>query len=160
MTTRGRCRASRFSGYARAMPSGALAAISASLFLAFIEALARIYPARDTWWRLRRERGRHAIRAMRERFEATSGMRAPRVLAGLLLAMILGWVAAGSLLDKRWYEVVLDVVPYVIVGAALLRVPSALGAIGKRMKDYERQAGDDPDAPRRLDEGGDGAIAL
>jgi hypothetical protein len=142
------------------MPSGALAAVIASLFLAFVEALARIYPARETWWRLRRERGRPAVRAMRERFEATAGMRAPRVLAGVLLAMVVVWVGLGSVFDKRWHEIVLDVVPYLIVSAALLRMPSALGAVGKRMKDYERQAGDDPDSRRRREEGGNGAIAL
>ena len=80
---------------------------------------------------------------MRERFEASAARRSPRVLAILLLVLMAAWIAAASLLDKRWYEVLADVLPYVIVGAALLRVPPAMRAIAERMKDYEREVGDD-----------------
>ena len=142
------------------MPSGALAALVAAFAFLFVESLGRWYPSHATWWKLRRARGRDAVRAMRERFEAAAGRRSPRVLAVVLLVMVVAWVASSSLLDKRWYEVALDVVPYVIVVGALLRMPSVLRSIGARMKDYERQVGDDPDSARKRDEDGSGAVAL
>ncbi len=80
---------------------------------------------------------------MRERFEASSTRRSPRVLALLLLVLMGTWIAAASLLDKRWYEVVADVLPYAIVGVALLRVPPAMSAIAERMKEFEHEVGDD-----------------
>ena len=64
----------------------------------------------------------------------------------MLVLLVVAWIAAASLLDKRWYEVLLDVFPYVLVILALLRTPSAMRAVAERMRDYEREAGDDPDA--------------
>ena len=80
---------------------------------------------------------------MRERFEASAARRSPRVLALALLVLMAAWIAASSLLDKRWHEVLTDVIPYVLVGIALLRVPPAMREIGERMKEYEREVGDD-----------------
>jgi hypothetical protein len=123
--------------------TGFVAALVACLALGFVEGLGRFYPSRVTWRRLRRARGRLVMIKMRERFEASAARRSPRVLAILLLVLMAAWIAAASLLDKRWYEVLADVLPYVIVGAALLRVPPAMHAIAERMKDYEREVGDD-----------------
>jgi hypothetical protein len=139
------------------MTSGFVAALVAALALGFVEGVGRFYPARRTWLRLRRLRGRSATRAMRERFEAAGGRRPPRLLTTLLLGLAIVWVAAASLLDKRWYEVVADVLPYVFVLAALWRTPHTLEAVAERMKGFEREAGEDPDA----DEGdGTAAVAL
>ena len=96
---------------------------------------------------------------MRERFEAAADRRPPRILFTLLLGLAVVWVAAASLLDKRWWEVVMDVLPYVIVLAALLRTPVILRKIAERMRDHERDAGIDPDAPLEGD-GGPTALAL
>jgi hypothetical protein len=139
------------------MTSGAIASLVAALALGFVEGLGRFYPSRETWTRIRRARGRDAVRAMRERFERAGARRPPRLLLTVLLGLVIVWIAAASLLDKRWHEVVLDVVPYVIVYAALLRTPAALRKVGERMKNREREAGDDPDAPL---EGDDGPTAL
>ena len=128
------------------MASGAVAALVAALALGFVEGLGRFYPAQQTWRRLRRERGRESVRAMRVRFETAGERRPPRLLTQLLLGLVIIWLAGASLLDKRWYEVVLDIVPYVIVFVALLRTPRALRSVAERMKDYERRAGEDPDA--------------
>jgi hypothetical protein len=138
------------------MASGAIAALVAALALGFVESLARFYPAQQTWRRLRRARGRESVRAMRARFEAAGARRSPRLLTELLLGLVILWVAVASLLDKRWYEVVLDLVPYVIVYVALLRTPAALRRVAERMKDYERRAGEDPDTGP----GDDGPTAL
>ena len=99
------------------------------------------------------------MRAMRERFEAAADRRPPRILFTLLLGLAIVWVAAASLLDKRWWEVVMDVLPYVIVLAALIRTPVTLRKIAERMRDHERDAGIDPDAPLEGD-GGPTALAL
>ena len=64
----------------------------------------------------------------------------------MLAVLVVAWIAASSLLDKRWYEVLLDVFPYLLAILALLRTPSALRSVAERMKDYEREAGEDPDA--------------
>jgi hypothetical protein len=142
------------------MASGVIASLVAVVALGFIEGLGRFYPARRAWWRLRRTHGRRAVRAMRERFEAAAARRTPRWLALLLLGLVVGWVASASLLDKRWHEVVMDVLPYVIVLAALLRTPGIMRSIAERMKDYEREAGEDPDAKLEDGEGGPTALAL
>jgi hypothetical protein len=136
------------------MSSGSLAALVATLALGFVEGVGRFYPAQRTWRRLRRRRGRAAMRAMRERFEAAGGRGAPRVLTQLLLGLVIVWVAVASLLDKRWYEVVLDVLPYTIVYAALWRTPPAMRAVAERMRGHERDAGEDPE--REPDEEGEG----
>lgn len=125
------------------MSSAFIAALVATLTLGFVECLGRFYPARATWRRLRRVNGRRAMIKMRERFEVSATRRTARVMAVVLLVLVAAWIAAASLLDKRWHEVLLDVVPYVIVGAALLRVSPAMKAIAERMKLYEHEAGDD-----------------
>ena len=143
------------------MTSAVIAVLIAGLTLAFVEGLGHFYPARKTWWRLRRTHGRRAVRAMRERVEEVADRRTPRVLAEVLLGLMVIWVAISPLLDKRWYEVAVDAFPYVFVGIALFRSRPALKAIAARMRDFEREAGEDPDKP--LFDGGDGdatAIAL
>ena len=146
-----------------AVTSGILAAFIGVLVMGFVEGLGHFYPARQTWRRLRRVRGRLAVRLMRERFEHAGLLRTPKVLAQVLFGLSLIWIASASLLDKRWYEVVADVLPYVIVAIALIRTPGALGDIGERMRKYEEEVGEDPDKDL-LDPGdGDGgptAIAL
>lgn len=129
------------------MATGIAAALLAVFTWSFVEGLGRFYPAKPAWWRLRRARGRRSVRAMRERFEAAGARKTGRKLAFGLLVLLAAWVASASLLDKRWYEVVADVAPSSIVLLALLRVPAALSAIAERMKEYEREAGEDPDSP-------------
>jgi hypothetical protein len=141
------------------MTTGIIAALVAVLAWAFVEGFGRFYPARQTWLRIRRLRGREAVRRMRERFEAASDKQMGRRLSMLVLALLIVWIASASLLDKRWYEVVADVLPSCIVAVALLRVPPALRSVSERMKGYERDAGDDPDAPLGGD-GGPTALAL
>lgn len=136
------------------MATGIAAAFLAVLTLSFVEGLGRFYPAKTAWRRLRRQRGRRSVRAMRERFEAAAARKTGRKLAFVLLCLLAAWVASASLLDKRWYEVVADAFPSLIVLWALVRVPAALGEIAERMKGYERETGEDPDAP--LDEPGEG----
>ena len=137
------------------MGSSLLAALLAGLVVAFVEGMGRFYPSREQWWRWRRIRGRELTRKMRERVEAMADNRTPRNLALAVFALAIGWVASASLLDKRWYEVVADVIPSLFVAAGLLRIPHSLRAIAARMKSFERQAGDDPDTGL----GGDGGAA-
>jgi hypothetical protein len=127
------------------MTTAAVAALIAVLALGFVEGMRRFYPAKATWLRLRSRHGRRAVRAMRERFEAAAAGRLPRLLAFVLLALVALWIAAAPLLDKRWYEVALDSLPYAFVSVALLRVRGTLRVIAARMRDYERDAGEDPD---------------
>ncbi len=144
------------------MTSAVIAVLIAGLALAFVEGLGHFYPARKTWWRLRSQHGRAAVRGMRERIEDMAAKRTPAVLAQALLAVLVVWVAVAPLLDKRWYEVAVDAFPYAFVGIALFRSRPSLRAIAARMKDFEREAGEDPDKPL-FDDGGDGdptAIAL
>ena len=124
-----------------------IAALLAALSLGFVEALGRFYPARRTWERLRSAQGRAAVRAMRERMEAAAVRRAPRVVALLLVVLVVAWVAASSLLDKRWWEVVVDIVPYLIVAVAVLRTPYVLRKIADRMRSYEGDKGEDEPGP-------------
>ncbi len=140
------------------MTSGSLAAFFAVLALGFVEGWRRFYPSKATWLRLRSRHGRRAIRAMRERMEAAAASKLPRQLASVLGALVVGWIASASLLDKRWYEVLMDVLPYVFIGIAMLRVPGALRAIAERMREYERDTGEDPDL--EMGDGGPTAIAL
>jgi hypothetical protein len=141
------------------MASGIIAALVAIVALGFVEGLGAFYPAADTWRRLRRQNGRRAVRAMRERFEAAAARRTPRVLAGAMGILVAAWIAvAPSLLDKFWYEVLLDVTPYVVVTVSLLRLSRALKRVAERMRTYERDAGEDPD--RGYDEGGPAALSL
>jgi hypothetical protein len=145
------------------MASGVLAALTAVLVWGFVEGMGRFYPSRQTWRRLRRRRGRFAVRRMRERFEEAGERHTGRRLLYALLALTVAWVGSASLLDKRWYEVVADAAPSTIVILSLLRLPAALLAIAERIKDYEREVGEDPDAPLDPDPPGDGgpeALAL
>ncbi len=144
------------------MGSGIIAAFVAVLIWGFIEALGRFYPSRPTWRRLRTIRGRWAVRRMRERFQEAGARHVGRRLVIFLLAVTAAWVASASLLDKRWYEVVADAAPSSIVLLGLLRVPSALTAIAERMKDYEREVGEDPDKPfdHGIGDGGPEVFAL
>jgi hypothetical protein len=143
------------------MPTAVVAALVASLALGFVELLGRLYPSAEAWTRLRRTRGREAVRAMRERFERAGERRPPKLLRTLLLALVIAWIAAAPVLDKRWHEVALDVSPYVIVYAALWRMPPALRQVAERMKDRERDAGEDPDDDGRgFGDGGPTALAL
>ena len=143
------------------MTTAAIAALISVLALGVVEGLRRFYPARQTWRRLRSRHGRRAVRAMRERFEAAAARRTPRVLALVLLALVAVWVATSSLLDKYWYEVALDSLPYAFVSIALLRIPGALRAIAERMREFERSVGEDPDRDYDdLDGGGDGPTAV
>lgn len=143
------------------MTTGLIAALVAVLALGFVEALRGFYPSRATWKKLRRARGRLAVRLMRERVETAAERGSPKVLAEVLAGLVIIWIAVASLLDKRWYEVVTDLLPYLIVGIALYRLRGALRAMAERMRDYEREVGEDPDEDWR--EGGDGgptAVAL
>lgn len=144
------------------MTTAAIAALIAVLVLGVVEGLRRFYPARQTWRRLRSRHGRRAIRAMRERFEAASSRRTPRILAAALFGLVVAWVATSSLLDKYWYEVALDSLPYAFVSVALLRIPGALRAIAGRMREFERSVGEDPDSDIDDPGGDDGprAVAL
>jgi hypothetical protein len=145
------------------MASGIVAAFVAVLSLSFVELIARFYPARRTWWRFRRARGRLAVRLMRERCEEAGANRGPRILAEILFGLVILWIAVSPLLDKRWYEVLTDTAPYAFVAVALLRAPYAMRQVAERMKTYERDAGEDPDKPLFDEGGGDGgsaAIAL
>lgn len=130
------------------------------MVLAFVEGLRLFYPARETWLRLRRRRGRRAIRTLRRRYEAAAAGSGPRRLATLLLALIIIWIAVASLLDKRWHEVVLDVLPSAVILVALWRTPGALGVIAERMKEFERSVGEDPDAESGDGDGGAAVISL
>lgn len=141
------------------MTTGLIATLVAVLVMAFVDALRRFYPSRPTWRRLRSTRGRLAVRIMRERYEAAADQKVFRRLAEVLAGLMIVWIAVASLLDKRWYEVVTDVLPYVFVGIALFRMPGTLRAIAERMKDYERSVGEDPDEDWR-EPGEDGPTAL
>ena len=140
------------------MTSAGIAALIAVLALGFVEGMRRFYPARATWLRLRSRHGRRAVRAMRERFESAAASRAPRLLAGALFVLVVGWVAAAPALDKRWYEVALDALPYAFVSLAFLRVPNALRSMAARIREYEKDAGEDPD--KDLDDYGNGDTSI
>ena len=143
------------------MTTGLVAALVAVLALGFVEGWRRFYPSRQTWRRLRRTRGRLAVRLMRERFERGAAQGSPKVLAEVLGGLVIVLIAIASLLDKRWYEVVTDLIPYVFVGIALFRVPGAMHEIAERMREYEREVGEDPDEDWRDNgDGGPTALAL
>lgn len=138
------------------MNSSFIASLLAVAAVGFLEIFGRYYPARELWWRIRRSRGREAVRRMRERFEGAAARRTSRILGALLVVLVAAWAGTSSLLDKRWYQVVGDSLPAVIVAVALFRTPNVLKSVAERMKAYERQAGDEPDAPSD----GSTAIAL
>lgn len=141
------------------MTSALVAALTAVLVWGFVEAAGRFYPSRQTWRRLRLRGGLVAVRKFRERIEAAAASRAPRVLAELVVGLVIVWVAAASLLDKRWWEVALDLTPHLIIAIVLLRTPSVLRKIAERMKQHERDVGLDPDEDLP-DEAGPAAAAL
>jgi hypothetical protein len=134
------------------MTTAGIAALIAVLAWGFIEGLRRFYPSRETWRRLRRRRGVRAVRAMRERFETAGARKAPGRLLELLIGAVVVWIAAASWLDKHWHEVAVDVLPYVFVLAAIVRTPGSLFAVGERMREYEKEVGEDPDADPDEDE--------
>lgn len=141
------------------MDSAIIASGTAFLVWGFAEGLGSFYPSKAAWLRIRSRHGRRVARAMRERFEAGAARGTPRWLTILLAALVGGWIASASLLDKRWWEVVLDVLPYVLVGAAFLRAPTIMRKVAERMKAFERDLGEDPDSDLNGD-GGATAIAL
>ncbi|HYO60478.1 MAG TPA: hypothetical protein VEU29_01105 [Actinomycetota bacterium] len=141
------------------MTSALIASFAALVALGFLEGTGRFYPARKTWWRLRRTRGRSAVVLMRARCERAADPQLARRLASLLFALVIVWIGIASLLDKRWHEVLWDVTPYLIVTAALLRTPKVLRSVAERMKEYEKEAGEDPDEGLP-GEGGPEALAL
>ena len=142
------------------MTSAVIAVLISGLAAAFVEGLGHFYPAKKTWRRLRSRHGRAAVRAMRERIEDVAAKRTPRVLAEILLGLVVVWVAVSPLLDKRWYEVAVDAFPYVFVGIALWRTRPTLRTIAERMKEYEREVGEDPDKPLFDDNGGGDPTAI
>jgi hypothetical protein len=140
------------------MNSGVVAILGAWFAWVFVEGLGSFYPSKAAWLRIRSRHGRRAARAMRERFEAGAERGTPRWLTIALCVLVGGWIASASLLDKRWWEVVLDVLPYVLVGIAFLRLPAVMHRVAERMKKYERDLGEDPDSD--LDEGDGGAAVI
>lgn len=139
------------------MDSAIVAIGTAFLAWAFVEGLGSFYPSKAAWLRIRSRHGRRAARAMRMRFEAGAERGTPRWLTIVLVVMVGGWIASASLLDKRWWEVVLDVAPYALVGAAFLRIPKMMRKVADRMRRYEKDLGEDPDSD--LDDG-DGGVAV
>ncbi|MEA2453376.1 MAG: hypothetical protein QOG04_2086 [Actinomycetota bacterium] len=142
------------------MSSGLVAIVAALVVWTFVEGFGRIYPSKAAWLRIRSRHGRRAARAMRERFEAGSEHGTPNWLTITLCALVGAWIASASLLDKRWWEVVLDVLPYALVGAAFLRLPKMMHKIAERMKTYERDLGEDPESDYNDGDGGAAVIAL
>lgn len=139
------------------MTTGIVAICMAALAWGFVEGLGRFYPSKAAWLRIRSRHGRRVARSMRERFEAVADRGTPGWLSSLMAILVIGWIASASLLDKRWWEVVMDVAPYALVGAALLRLPKVMRKIADRMKDYEK---DFPDLDSDDGDGGAAAIAL
>lgn len=141
------------------MDTGIIAIGTAFLAWAFVEGLGSFYPSKAAWLRIRSRHGRRVTRAMRERFEGWAEHGTPRWLTTTLVVLVGGWIASASLLDKRWWEVALDVLPYALVGAAFLRIPTIMRKVANRMKAFERDLGEDPDSDLNGD-GGATAIAL
>lgn len=142
------------------MTSGLVAAVMAAVVWAFVEGLGRVYPSKTAWMRIRSRHGRRAARAMRQRFEAGAERGTPRWLTVALGVLVGAWIASASFLDKLWWEVVLDVSPYVLVGLAFLRLPPVMRKIADRMKAYERDLGEDPDSDYEEGDGGAAVVAL
>lgn len=142
------------------MTSGLVAIVAAAIVWLFVEGLGGIYPSKAAWLRIRSRHGRRAARAMRKRFDAWADRETPRWLTITLALIVGGWIASASLLDKRWWEVVLDVAPYVLVGLAFLRLSPVMRKVAERMKAYERDLGEDPDSDYDEGDGGVAVIAL
>ncbi len=137
------------------MTSATIAALLAALALGFAESLRRFYPSAETWRRLRRARGRSSVRTMRRRYEEVAARKAPHLVALVLIALVVAWLFGGGLLKRRWYEIALGVLPYAFVLIALLRLPSAMAAVGARMRGYEQLSGEGPDAEDKEKESAD-----
>lgn len=142
------------------MDTGIVAIGTAFLAWAFVEGLGSFYPSKAAWLRIRSRHGRRVSRAMRERCEAWADRGTPRWMTTVLIVLVGGWIASASLLDKRWWEVVLDVLPYVLVGIAFLRIPPVMQKVAERMRKYEKDFGEDPDSDLDDGEGGVAVIAL
>ncbi|HYP23734.1 MAG TPA: hypothetical protein VEV43_09185, partial [Actinomycetota bacterium] len=63
------------------MTTAIIASFAAVVALGFLEGVGRFYPARKTWWRLRRTRGRSAVVLMRARCERAADPGLARRLA-------------------------------------------------------------------------------
>jgi hypothetical protein len=143
------------------MASGILASLIGVLALGFIEGVRRFYPTHATWMKLRRVNGRRAVRAMRKRFEAMAAHRTTRLLALTVVLLVPAvWIGSISLLHSRWYEALIDVSPYAFVAVALLRTPGALRSVAARIKEYEKNAGDDTEDEDDRGDDGPAEIAL
>jgi hypothetical protein len=142
------------------MVSASVAILLASLVWSFVEGMGNFYPSKPAWLRIRSRHGRRAARAMRKRFEAGAEHGTPRWLTTALFVLAGAWIASASLLDKRWWEVALDVLPYLLVGIAFLRLPAIMHKIAERMRAYERDVGEDPDTDYTDGDGGAAVIAL
>ena len=142
------------------MTSGLVAIVAAAIVWGFVEGLGQFYPSKAAWLRIRSRHGRRAARAMRVRFETFADRETPRWLTITLALVVGGWIASASLLDKRWWEVVLDVLPYVLVGVAFLRLSPVMRKVAERMKTYERDLGEDPETDYDEGDGGAAVIAL
>lgn len=142
------------------MGSAIIAIGTAFIAWGFVEGLGSHYPSKTAWLRIRSRHGRRAARAMRKRFEAGADRGTPKWLTIALSVLVAGWVASAGLLDKHWWEVVLDVLPYALVGIAFLRLPKMMGKIAERMRGYEKDLGEDPDKDYDDGEGGVAVMAL
>ena len=142
------------------MDSAIVAIGTAFLIWGFVEGFGRFYPSKAAWLRIRSRHGRRAARAMRRRFEAGALRGTPGWLIVALAALVGGWIASAGFLDKLWWEVALDVLPYALVGVAFLRLPKMMGKIAERMRSYEKDVGEDPDSDYDDGDGGAAVIAL
>lgn len=140
------------------MGSAIIAIGTAFIAWGFVEGFGSFYPSKAAWLRIRSRHGRRAARAMRKRFEAGAERGTQRWLTIALCTLVAGWIASAGLLDKHWWEVALDVLPYALVGVAFLRLPKMMGRIAERMRDYEKDAGEDPDSD--YDDEGEGGVAV
>lgn len=138
------------------MDSGIIAIGTAFLAWGFVEGFGSFYPSKAAWLRIRSRHGRRVARAMRERFEAGAARGTPGWLIIAFCVLVGAWIASASLLDKRWWEVVLDVAPYALVGAAFVRLPRMMARIAERMRNYEKDLGEDPEG----NDDGDGGAAV
>lgn len=73
------------------MTTAIIASFAAVVALGFLEGVGRFYPARKTWWRLRRTRGRSAVVLMRARCERAADPGLARRLASLMVSLVVVW---------------------------------------------------------------------
>ncbi len=122
--------------------SGIGAACAAALAWAFVELSARHYPSRETWARLRRERGRIAVVTLRARLEELAALRALRVVLAAVVVAGVAWAAASRTLHLAWWAVASDLAPYALAAGLVARLPYCLRAIAGRMRTYEDASGE------------------